>query len=96
MKRVTDSLELAIINDMDMSLCSQERKFIKRIYTKRPPEKTIGVLKLMDALILLVSERNHIETRKRKRWDEEDIRKLELCNGEIRGLCYALGLDARL
>jgi hypothetical protein len=98
MNRQDNKVEMDIISKMDMSLYSPERRFIKRIYTdpEKTPEKTVGVNKIMDGLIMCVHERNCIENRRHTRLDEEDIETLSFLNGEIRAFCYALGLDTRL
>ena len=96
MNRTDNKIEMKIISEMDMTLCSQQRKFIKRIYTDKPPKKTRNIDEIMDGLILMVHERNLIENRTRKRWDEGDIRKIEFINGQINAICFILGLDTRL
>lgn len=93
-KQAAHILEMSIINDMDMVVLSQERNFIKKIYTEQAPKRTIGVDKIMDALIPTVHERNLLEKRQRK--TREEFSKLDMCNGEIRAMCYCLGLDTFL
>jgi hypothetical protein len=99
MNRKDNKVEMDIIKDMmDRYNIGSEPIWLKKIYTDQPPEKTLGVEKIMDGLILLIHERNWlVKTRRgKKKWDEEDIRKMEFLNGEINAICYCLGRDTRL
>jgi hypothetical protein len=88
--------EKEIINAMDMSVYSQERQIIKKLFDPSEPKRNRRTIrKSMDGLILVVHERNCLENRKGKRTPEE-YKKLALCDGEIRGILYALGYDVRL
>jgi hypothetical protein len=89
-------VEKDIIDAMDMSVYSQERHIIKKLFdSNKPTQKRRTILESMDGLILVVHERNCIENRKGKLTHEEYV-KLALCDGEIRGILYALGWDVRL
>jgi hypothetical protein len=96
MTRKDNKIEMSIIGDMDMSLCTSERKFLKRIYTDKPPKKSRNIQEIMDGLILMVHERNWLEKTREGKWSEEDRVKMEFLNGEINALCYVLGYDTRL
>jgi hypothetical protein len=96
MNRADNKTEMDIINKMDVGFHDPQLMWIKKIFTEKAPEKTREIDKIMDGLILCVHERNCVIKRKRKKWDEEDIRKLEFLDGEINAMCYCLGHDTRL
>ena len=94
---MTEDVEKDIIDAMDMSICSYERKTIKKLFEDptepHVPRRTLQELK--DGLILTVHERNCIEHRKGKR-SADEYEKHCLCDGVIRGILFALGYDVRL
>ena len=94
MTRTENKIEMSIIDKMIDDPCSGEIKFLKRIYREKPPEKSRNVDDIMDALILVVHERNRLE--KLKKRDKYELELLAFANGEINALCYVLGLNTRL
>jgi hypothetical protein len=89
-------IEKEIIDAMDMSIWSMERKIIKKLFDPNEPAKPRrSIRKTLDGLIMVVHERNCLENSRGKR-TEEDYVKLALCDGEIRGILYSLGYDVRL
>ena len=93
----SDIVEQRIIERMDTSLYSREREILKNLFLTpcEPGSTPRSRRRVMDGLILVVHERNCIENRKGK-LSHEEIEKLNLCDGEIRGMLYALGYDVRL
>lgn len=82
---------------MDSTLHRREGAILSKLFLTpcEPGETPRSRRKVMDGLILVVHERNCIENRTGK-LSREEIEKLNLCDGEIRGMLYALGYDVRL
>ncbi len=91
---MSEEIRQRILSEMDKSIFSCERNMIRKIY--KNPEKYPQ--KILDGLILVIHERNILEERAHQdgKLSKDDLQKLELCNGEIRGILYCLGLDVRL
>lgn len=97
MNRIDNKVEMDIISEMESHfpcLHEPERMFISKIFKETPPEKRLEIEKIMDALIMVVHERNRLERLKKR--DQYEIELLAFANGEINALCYVLGYDTRL